>query len=128
MIFECKRIEISDEELGCTITFCDSVYEEFDENKKIEDLVNSHEKYLLIQRTYGEDEFDRDYHYFETSEGEIGGEMKEFKIELSRNKFTLKLPSNSFEIEIKPSEQEFIKLKKNLNIMTLIQGELKIKE
>jgi hypothetical protein len=51
MNFQCEELTISDEELGYTITFSDSKSSD-DQFKTIEEIMNSEEKYLLIQRTY----------------------------------------------------------------------------
>lgn len=71
MYFQCKELWISDEEFGCTITFSDSKTSE-DRSKNAEEIWNSNEKYLLIQRTYPEDDFEPDYYHLESSEFETG--------------------------------------------------------
>lgn len=65
--FKCEELLIEDEELGCTITFSDTKISE-DKFKTVEKIMNSEEKYLLIQRTYPEDEYDSDNYYLESSE------------------------------------------------------------
>lgn len=71
MNFQCEELRISDEEFGCTITFSDSKTSE-DQFKTVEEIINSEEKYLLIQRTYPEDKNECDYYHLETSETDIG--------------------------------------------------------
>lgn len=65
--FLCKELTIQDQELGCTITFSDSTSAD-DQFKTIEEIMNSDEKYLLIQRTYAEDDDDTDFYHFESTE------------------------------------------------------------
>lgn len=67
MNFKCEELLIEDEELGCTITFSDTKISE-DKFKTAEEIMNSEEKYLLIQRTYPDDEYDLDNYYLESSE------------------------------------------------------------
>ena len=65
--FHCIELTIQDEELGCTVTFSDSKSAD-DQFKTEEELMNSVEKYFMIQRTYMEDEDDVENYYLETSE------------------------------------------------------------
>ena len=67
--FHCIELTIQDEELGCTVTFSDSRSAD-DQFKTEEELINSDEKYLLIQRTYAEDEYDEENFYIESSESD----------------------------------------------------------
>ena len=67
--FQCIELTIQDEELGCNITFSDSRSAD-DQFKSMEEIMNSDEKYLLIQRTYPEDDYDADYYYIESSESD----------------------------------------------------------
>ncbi len=67
MNFKCEELLIEDEELGCTITFSDTKISE-DKYKTVEEIMNSEEKYLLIQRTYPDEEYDLDNYYLESSE------------------------------------------------------------
>jgi hypothetical protein len=67
MNFQCEELTISDEEFCCTIILSDSKSSD-DQFKTLEEIMNSEEKYLLIQRTYPEDDYDSDYYHLETSE------------------------------------------------------------
>ena len=49
MNFQCEELTISDDELGCTVKFSDSKSLD-DQFMTIEEIMNSDEKYLLIQR------------------------------------------------------------------------------
>jgi len=82
--FKCIELTIQDEELGCTVIFSDSrsVNDQF---KTEDELINSDEKYFLIQRTYAEDGCDMEYYYIESSESNNGFENSE-KINININK------------------------------------------
>lgn len=69
--FQCVELTIQDEELGCTITFSDSKSVD-DQFKTEEEIMNSVEKYLLIQKTYAEDEYDTEHYHIECSESNSG--------------------------------------------------------
>jgi hypothetical protein len=87
--FQCIELTIQDEELGCTITFSDSRSAD-DQFKSMEEIMNSEEKYLLIQRTYPEDDYDVDYYYIESSESD--------KIFKPNEKIIVKLNQKLFEV------------------------------
>jgi hypothetical protein len=85
--FQCIELTIQDEELGCTITFSDSRSAD-DQFKSMEEIMNSEEKYLLIQRTYPEDDYDVDYYYIESSESdEIFNPNEKIIVKLNRKLF-----------------------------------------
>ncbi|MGK0366758.1 MAG: hypothetical protein ACI85O_003833 [Saprospiraceae bacterium] len=65
--FQCIELTIQDEELGCTVTFSDSRSAD-DQFKTEEEIMNSVEKYLLIQRSYAEDKYDKENYHIESSE------------------------------------------------------------
>ena len=98
MKFDCDEISINDEELGCTLTF----YEKGNKGQ-----------YLLLQRTYPEDDFENDYYYIETNDDDMSGEFKnsEIEINVNRTKLQLKMSNNNIEISINPTEKEFAKMK-----------------
>ena len=89
MNFQCEELTISDEELGCTITFSDSKSAD-DQFKTIDEIINSDEKYLLIQKTYPEDDYEDDYYHIESSESDT--------VLDSEDKITVRLSRDSFEI------------------------------
>jgi hypothetical protein len=74
--FQCIELTIHDEEFGCTVTFSDSRSAD-DQFKTEEEIMNSVEKYLLIQRTYAEDEYDTEYYHIESSESNEGFDSSE---------------------------------------------------
>ena len=65
--FQCIELTIQDEELGSTVTFSDSRSTD-DQFKTEEEILNSVEKYLLIQKTYAEDEYNKENYHIESSE------------------------------------------------------------
>jgi hypothetical protein len=69
--FQCIELTIQDEELGCTIIFSDSKSAD-DQFKTEEEIMNSVEKYLLVQKTYAEDEYDMEHYHIECSESDSG--------------------------------------------------------
>ena len=65
--FQCIELTIQNEEFGCTVTFSDSKSAD-DQFKTEDEIMNSNDKYLLIQRTYAEDEYDKENYHIESSE------------------------------------------------------------
>jgi hypothetical protein len=106
MNFKCKELSISNEPLGCTITFSDSIEQEFYKTHKY-DEINENEKYLMLQRAYPEDEFEKDYYTIELSDFDKSGELKEFRIELDRRKFKIEWNSLTAEIELEINKNEY---------------------
>jgi hypothetical protein len=118
MKLDCKEISINDGELGCEVTFSEN--EDLgskNENMSLKEIIDSIGKYLLLQRTYPEDDLGRDYYYFETHDENLGGELEDFEIVLSRQSFELKFDSEIVEISINPSDKEFADLKHVLPII-----------
>jgi hypothetical protein len=115
MNFTSKHIEISDEELGCTITFSEK------ENNL--DSMNS-EKYLLLQRTYPEDDYEDDYYYIESSDFEKSGELENFSIELSPNKFNLSTETSAYEINFELTTEKYELLKQTLTKLCNENGQI----
>lgn len=129
MKLDCKEISINEGELGCEVTFSES--EELgseNENMSFNEIIDSIGRYLLLQRTYPEDEFDTDNYYFETHDENLCGDLEDFEIVLSRRCFELKFDSEIIEISINPSDKEFADLMHILPILINEQGNLKIKE
>ena len=127
MKFDCKEISISDETFGCTLTLSEEKGNSAKQMEmSIEQIMNSSGQYLLLQRTYPEDDFENDYYYFETSDFDKSGELKDFKIELSRNKFLMRKENDLFEINIQPNDEEYNNLKKTLAKLIKDKGQLMI--
>ena len=129
MKLDCKEISINDGELGCEVTFSEN--EDLgskNENMSLKEIIDSIGRYLLLQRTYPEDDFGRDYYYFETHDENLGGELEDFEIVLSRHCFELIFDSEIIEISINPSDKEFADLMHILPILINEQGNLTINE
>lgn len=127
MNFKCEKISINDEEFGCTITFSENQKSnDFKKQKTVKEIMESSEKYIMLQRTYGEDDFEEDYYYFETSDFEKSGELVDFEIILSENKFLMTTGEEKYEIQIQPDRQTFEKLKNALSKISYKKGKLNI--
>jgi hypothetical protein len=114
MNFQCKELSISDEELGCAVSFSDSKTSE-DQFKTIEEILNSNEKYLLIQRTYPEDEYEFDYYHIESSETDTELNSKDKMIvKLSLEKFEIDWSGDHLEIGLNLTDIEMKNLKEIL--------------
>ncbi len=92
----------------------------------VDEIMDSIGQYILLERTYGEDEFDEDYYYFESSEFEKSGDLDDFEIILTENQFVLIKGIEKYEIQIQPSNQIFYDLKNALLKITKQKGKLKI--
>ena len=129
MKFDCKKISISDEAFGCTLTLSEKKDNAAEQMKmSIDQIMNSSGQYLLLQRTYPEDDFENDYYYFETNDFDKSGELKSFIIELNKNRFLMKKENDLFEITIKPNDEEYNNLKKILAKLTKDKGQLLIND
>ncbi len=125
MKFNCKEISISDEEFGCTVSFSEKKDTDTTQTDiKIDEIIASTGQYILLQRTYPEDEFESDYYYMETSNSDKSGELKDFSIDLYRGQFLMTYDNELFEININPNDQEFGDLKKALEKLTNNRGQL----
>jgi hypothetical protein len=127
MNFKCKEISISDEYLGFTVTFSDSVEQEFYKTHSY-DEINKNEKYLMLQRTYPEDEDESDYYTISLSDFEKSGELNDFTIELDINKFRIEWSNLKAEIELEIDNKEFKKLVEAIKVITNDRGSLIINE
>ena len=125
MKFNCKEISISDEEFGCTVTLSEND-EKYGHEKEqtVEEIMNSLGQYIMLQRTYAEDEFEEDFYYFETSDFDKSGELNDFKITLTETEFILTFENEKYEIQITPDRRVYEELKKALIKITEQKGKL----
>ncbi|HUX59290.1 MAG TPA: hypothetical protein VMV77_20125 [Bacteroidales bacterium] len=129
MKFDCKEISISDEELGCQVTFSEIPdLGAATENMSLKEIEESIGKYLLFQRFFPEEDFDSDELYFETNDENLCGDIEDFKITLSRHSVKLRLDSETIDVSINPTDDEFSDLKRVLPIIINNHGELIIKD
>ena len=90
MKFSCKEISIDDEDLGCTISFSENVDNDgFEKERTIDEIMDTIGQYITLQRTYPEDEFEKDYYSFESSDFDKSGELVDFKIDLYRTQINV---------------------------------------
>ncbi|CAM3181745.1 hypothetical protein [Flavobacterium frigoris] len=129
MKFDCKEISIDDEEFGCAITFSENIdLGEYEEKLTIDEIINSIGTYVMLQRTYAEDELEEDYYYFESSESEQSCEIKDFEINLFRNQFVLTFEKEMYEIQLHLDNQIFEKLKIVLKKIAYKKGKINFKD
>ena len=129
MKFDCKQISINNEELGCTVSFYDRKQAgEAQTDMTIDEIIESIGEYVMLQRTYPEDDFETDYYYIETSNPNIAGKLKNFLIKLSRTKMSMTFSNKEIEISINPIDKKSNDLKEALRIIANNQGELIIEE
>lgn len=127
MKFDCKEISISDEELGCTLTLSENEDNGTSETgMTIDEIMTSIGQYILLQRTYPEDESESDYYYIETSNPDKSGELKNFSIDLYRTQFLMTYDNEIFEISINTNNQKFEALKKTLEKITNKKGNFNV--
>jgi len=125
MKFNCKEISIDDLVFGCTISFAEN--EEnyaFEKERTIDQVITSIGQYISLQRTYPEDEYEKDHYFFESSDFDKSGELIDFKIDLYRTQFVMTFNKELYEIQINIDDQKFEKLKIVLTKIVNGQGQL----
>jgi hypothetical protein len=128
MNFECKEISINDEEFGCTVSLSDTREENnYDREQTVDEIMDSLGQYIMLQRTYAEDEFEENYYYFETNVFGKSRELDDFEITLTETEFTLTIDNDIFKIKISLNEQKWDELKEALKKITEHIGRLTIK-
>ncbi len=115
MNFECKQLNITDDpDFGCTIEFSDSI-DENDENQTLEELMNPTGKYLLIQRSYPEDEYENDWYSIESSEIDIEYSQKDdMYVNLRKDEFKIYCSGVTIIVGLNLSDAEYSNLNKVL--------------
>jgi hypothetical protein len=129
MKINCIEISISVEELGCQVTFSEnkSLGEET-AHMSVREIIDSIGGYLLIQRSYPDYEDESDYIYFETHNKEYAGELNDYEMVLTKERFELKLRNEKIKVLINPTDDEYSELKKILPILTNKTGKLIIND
>lgn len=129
MNFNCIEISISDDDLGCQVIFSEKKdLGEETEKMSMQEIIDSIGSFLLLQRSYPEDEFESGNYYFETNDENLCGDLVDYEILLSKTRFKLKILNETIEVAIKPTEKEFTQLKKILPILTNKKGNLIIND
>ena len=126
MNFVCKEISINDEEFGCTVTLSEKEDSGFDYEETVEEIMNATDQYFMLQKTYGEDEFEEDYYYIESRDFEKSGELEDFEIFLTETEFIITFENEKYVIQISPNRKVFDELKKVLSEFTECKGKLNI--
>ena len=127
MKLDCKQISISDDDLGCQVTFSEKIdLGEKTENMSVKEIIDSIRRYLLLQRTYSEIDYGKDNYYFETQDEILSGELKAFEIVMSRQTFELQFDSETIEISINPTDKEYSDLMHVIPIIIDKKGRLTI--
>ena len=115
MNFECRQLTINDDpDFGCTIEFNGTI-ENYNENLTIEEQLSPSGKYLLIQRSYPEEEFENDWYTIETSVTEIDFSQKDkMYVNLNQKEFEIYCAGVTIVIGLKLSKKEYSQLDKTL--------------
>ena len=125
MTFHSKEISVTNEEFGCTIKFKEDVTDiELELKKSFEELINSKETYILFQRTYAEDRFEKDYTYFESSDLDKSCELKNFVIHFHKTKLEMSLNREVYKVEFEVGDKKYEELSNALKIITKGMGKL----
>jgi len=116
MNFKCEELEITDDpEFGVTITLSDTK-REYSETDSIEDLLHPTHKYLLIQRSYPEEEGDVDWYSIESTESEIELNQKDkIIIKLTQDIVEIGWSGEQVKIALTLTEKERNQLETTLN-------------
>ncbi|MBI9062641.1 MAG: hypothetical protein JEZ14_11705 [Marinilabiliaceae bacterium] len=129
MKLNCIDLSISDEELGCQVTFAEKKrLGEETADMTVQEIIDSTGKYLLIQRSCSDYEDDIEFIYYETHDEEFAGELVDYEMVLSPDCFELNLSNGKIEVSIRPTDREYSELKKVLPLLTNKSGKLNIKE
>ncbi len=104
MEFTCSRLAVSDEELGCTISL--------DEKNS-----DTEGRYLMLQRTYAEDDAEEDGQYLESSDPDKSGFFKNVTITLFPARLSVVCEGELFEIALRISDADHGRLRRALEIV-----------
>ncbi|MFC2086752.1 hypothetical protein ACFLSA_01115 [Bacteroidota bacterium] len=112
--FYCKELNITDDpDFGCTIEFSDTVDKGDDENINFDIIINSDEKYFLLQRSYPEEFNENDYYHIETSETNTELSNQDLIIiKMNKKKISFQWGGDQIIIGLNLDEDEYIYLKK----------------
>jgi len=125
MKINCIEISINNEELGCQVTFSSkkSLGDEVSQ-MTVQEIIDSTGEYLSIQMSYLDYEDESDYIYFETHNDEYAGELKDYEMVLTKERFELSLRNGKIEVLIYPTDKECSELKEILPILTNKTGKM----
>ncbi|MEO7310431.1 MAG: hypothetical protein ABIX01_08545 [Chitinophagaceae bacterium] len=127
MKFYSNQIDIEDGEMGCTLTFNeDKTDPEIEMRMSTRELINRTQKYILLQRTYPEDDFEEDHYYFEPTNFDKACELKDFVMDLYRTRFEMTLNGDFYHVLFEENDAKFEQLKSALETITNRTGKLTI--
>jgi len=125
MNFQCKEITTTNNEFLCEITFSDKKDEGHIEGQKYEEILDSLGQYVMLQRSYGEDDFDQDYCTVEFSDFEKSGELEGFAIVISKHQFRMDYKGYVVEVDLDlDNDQTFLMIKDILRKITKDRGHI----
>ncbi len=115
MNFNCEELTINDDpDFGCTIKFSDSK-ETDNEFTPIEELLHPKDKYLLIQRSYPEDEYENDWYTVESSESDISLSYKDnIYVRLRKDLIEINWSGEQLKIVLSLPDKEYRNLEKTI--------------
>ena len=116
MRFHCEELEINDDpHFGVTITFSDTKTK-YSETDFTGNFLHPNDKYLLIQRSYPEEEDDVDWYHIETTESEIELNQKDkIIIKLTRDIVEIGWSGEQVKIGLTLTQKERNQLETTLN-------------
>ncbi|MEO7310723.1 MAG: hypothetical protein ABIX01_10005 [Chitinophagaceae bacterium] len=127
MKFYSEEIDIEVGAIGCTLTFNEEKADpEIEMCMSTKELMNRTLKYILLQRTYAEGDFEEDHYYFEPTNFDKACELKDFVMELYRSRFELTINGDFYQVQFNHDDATFEKLKSALEIVTNGTGSLTI--
>ena len=107
----CEDISISDNEFGSEICFSHKINNRYQLKNNV---IESADNYILLQRTYPEDELEDGYSYIEFSDFEKSDEFKSYKIDLYRRLLLISYKNENIEIHFSVDNSKYKKIKKAL--------------
>lgn len=114
--FQCVELSITDDpDFGCTIKLSDTKDEEYQKELTMEQIMNSKEKYLLLQHSYPEEYDNTDCYYLETTETDNElGDNDPLTINLSKNEISFQWAGDQVNIGLNLKDAEYNYLKEIL--------------
>ena len=126
MNFYSKVIDISLDEFGCTLTFSEEEHEYENERRPINELMNAIGKYILLQRTFPEDDFEDNCYTFEPADFDKACELKDFIIDLYPTAFELTINGDFYQVQFREDDKKFEQIKSAVELITNGRGILNI--
>ncbi len=134
MKFDCKVLSITDEEFGCSVTFSEKNNGGLDQkNMTLNELKNYSGSYVMLQRTYAKSasekgQIEEDYLYIETDDPNKSGELSNFIINLSPDKFSISYNKDLIEINFNENALNQQDLKQIIRKIIGDKGQINIRD